>query len=119
MYDVKYSGRVGRSVNNLLSIDNIGDFTIKNISNIDWNEFDTIIIGHIKDLLAIGNCYEMINRILVEAVNREKSIYSFGNIYDFFSILNSSKANVYIPLLKNNNIKKYLTESYFALINPF
>ena len=51
VYDVKYSARVNASINSLLNINSGQDFIIKNIEYIDWNSFDTLILGHTDELI--------------------------------------------------------------------
>lgn len=118
VYDVKYSGRIGCSVNYLLRLCSEIDFTIKNLANINWDEFDTLIIGHIKDLLNIGNCYETVNNLILEAVKHNKYIYSFGEISDLFPILINSHANYYVPSLKSTNIKQLPDGKLFCSQKP-
>jgi len=55
VYDLRYSARVGSSTNDILHIDEYRDFIIRNIAEIDWDSFDTFILGHTGELAHITN----------------------------------------------------------------
>ena len=105
IYDIKYSGQIGRSVSDILRMESAPNHIIKNIVDVDWDSFDTLIVGHIRDLLAIGNCYEMVQMLFEEAARRKKYIFSFGDVSNYFPIVKANKKNYYVPLLKKENIR--------------
>ena len=46
VYDVKYSFTVGASTSFLMNDMSVKNYIIKNISEVDWDSFDTLIVGH-------------------------------------------------------------------------
>ena len=98
VYDVKYSAKVNASVNNLLNIDNNNlDFIIKNIECIDWDSFDTLILGHTDELVRLLNDSHFVENLILQAYNNGKYIYSFDDIGEYIQIHNLSPEKVYYP----------------------
>ena len=50
VYDSKYSTNIGATTDHLLKCKNKKDFLIKNIKDICWDNFDTLILGHLDEL---------------------------------------------------------------------
>lgn len=88
VYDVKFSGNVGRYPYQVLNMPFKSQNRIKDIQNLDWDSFDTIIIGHCYELsyLLQGrfNWYELISNLQ----KKHKFIYSFEDISDTIEIEN-------------------------------
>lgn len=78
-YDTKYSGNVGAYTTDILCIDSnathIKKKSIKNISSIDWDSFETLILGHCASRSDFEN-------LIREAISRGKNIYSFDPVPD-------------------------------------
>ena len=79
VYDIRYSSNIGASTNHLLKI-NHKNYTIKSIDNIDWNTFDTLIIGHMNEINIITGSNKIEAEIINNAISKKKNIYSFGEI---------------------------------------
>ena len=81
LYDVKYSFNVGSSTDKLLNIITDNPFTIKKIDDINWEAIDTLIIGHTRSLLnSIMNDDEFLVKLLNDAQERKKNVYSFDEL---------------------------------------
>lgn len=81
VYDVKYSFNVGSSTDKLLNIITDNPFTIKKIDDINWEAIDTLIIGHTRSLLnSIMNDDEFLVKLLNDAQERKKNVYSFDEL---------------------------------------
>lgn len=115
IYDIKYSGQVGSSVNELLHLD--GDendnYYIKNILDIDYDSFDTLILGHTDKICMISKVQSIVTQIIQECIVRGKFVYSFDNneqlrIQDNDLIFSPSKYNnfIYAPFGKLYRIPK-------------
>ncbi len=72
IYDVKYSGKVGASVNHLLNDNLAEDKIIKSIGEIDWDAFDTIIIGHLDNVANLINKSELTTNLIQESRSAKK-----------------------------------------------
>lgn len=67
VYDTKYSLRVGKNTNKEVKSDSSGHI-IKNIEKIDWDSFDTLILGHIDMLISQMKSYDFKNNLISEAL---------------------------------------------------
>ena len=100
VYDTKYSSNVGRKTTDVMIDKSVKEYCIKNIDDIKWDLFDTLVIGHTEKLLSyIGKEY-IVDSLIKEAINRGKNIYSFDRI-DKAEYKND---NIYFPAV----IDKYL-----------
>lgn len=79
-YDSKYSGNVGAQLSRLLNRPLENDKIIRNISQINWDEFDTLIVGHCDKLnIALGKPSSEF-QIIQNALKKGKNVYSFDEI---------------------------------------
>lgn len=92
VYDVKYSGRVGTNTRRLLMDDSVEDIKIQDISELNWNEIDTLILGHLDELTNLTNGEEVRKQLLEKAMKLDKNIYSFDPI-----IANNKECRIYYP----------------------
>ena len=101
IYDTKYSAKVGSTSTHLMNDDRINSYTIKNINKINYDNFDTFIMGHMSELsLALKN-----EKIVVDLINNllqhRKKIFSFDDITCYgFSICNS----IYFPSIAKKDL---------------
>ncbi len=79
IYDIKYSGYVHSSVNQILNIDSKKNYNIKNIEYLDYESFDTLIIGCTDKIETIENIKQKIDIVLKKCVEMGKNIYSFDD----------------------------------------
>lgn len=84
VYDIKYSGRVGANVSQLMPYAEVApDYTIKNINDIEFMNIDTMIIGH-RDKLKSKVKKEDIFRSLVEGcVKNGVQIFSLDDLSEY------------------------------------
>ena len=93
-YDIKYSGKVGKSVEELQSITG-NKKIIKNYLNIDWDsDFDTVILGHSTE---ISNLLKMNfdTYFLQKCVKHKKNLFSCKSLINKPEEI--SKINYYSP----------------------
>lgn len=84
VYDSKYSGQVGATTKQILKEEREANFEIKNIENIAWNTFDTLILGHTDRLSALTDHHGMKQEIINSAVLHNKNIYALDDVSMFF-----------------------------------
>ena len=94
VYDTKYSCLVGASTNHIMKIDNNRNHTIKNIDHIDWDTFDTIIVGHLEYLSDLFKYNDYERRFIEKICQNKKNIYSFD---DLRNIGFTTSNNVFFP----------------------
>lgn len=81
IYDIKYSGRVKSNTSHIMQDKSVKAYQIKNINDIEWDKFDTLILGHMDEMLSLVNTEELRNEILSQAVEHKKNIYTFDDLY--------------------------------------
>lgn len=94
VYDSRYSTNIGASTNHLLKCESKKDFSIKNISDICWDNFDTLIIGHLGELSNLTGKTKIWKDVVSEAICRGKNIYSF----DPYKEMNYEK--IFCPIIE-------------------
>lgn len=80
VYDIKYSAAVGATTSHLLKDTSVGEFVIKNIDCIDWNTFDTLILGHTSEVSLLIHKENFCKEIIRQAIAKGKQIYCFDDI---------------------------------------
>ncbi len=101
VYDSKYSARVGANTSFLLKDDSVKSLVIRNINEIEWDEIDTLILGHTETLSDIAHDTSFISNLLGEAISKNKNIYMFD---DFQSDVLDSYNKVFIPRISNEHL---------------
>lgn len=122
VYDLKHSLNVGRSTRDVLFDDNIPEFIVKNIDNISWDTFDTLILGCVKELFSVFKDYTSLKKLINTAVQKNKNIYAFENLYDFLNI-NDLKDRLFYPEVGREQLIPYregrLAKTSTAIIGIF
>lgn len=101
VYDLAQTGRVGMNTNRLVvksEIDSGVEYIIKNINKITYDDFDTLILGHMDEINRIAGC-DIRSRVMCEALENGKNIYSFDPVDTF-------------------NTANYVDKVYHPQINP-
>lgn len=109
-YDHRLSGKVGSSTCKILNLKSKLDLEIKNIDNIDWNEFDTIILGHLNELSNLVKDDSLKRRIIESAYQKKKNIYSFDSC--------EKTGNIFFPQVKSEYIPKNHFGKLFKISKP-
>jgi len=77
VYDVKYSSNLYRNVSNIRGDKN---YKVKNIDKCEYDKFDTLVIGHVRELSNLLN--KDLKKILLEkCIENKKNVYCFDRIY--------------------------------------
>lgn len=74
VYDLKYSANVGAYTNNILDIVSDRNYLIKNIYDIDWESFDTFILGHMDEYIQVAKIPNFREK-LIDEILKHKKIY--------------------------------------------
>lgn len=81
IYDVKYSPNIGMTAEQILNINSSSKTPIRNINFINWDNIDTLIIGHTHDLFNnIIKDNSLLYRLLSQAEAFNKNIFSFDQL---------------------------------------
>lgn len=101
VYDVRYSGNINVHTSHIIGDNDILDYNVENINDIDWNSFDTIIVGHTDQIVKLTNSDFDINNLLNTAKNNgKKIILCDNNVPDFLR----NYSNIYFPEIKKENV---------------
>ena len=106
VFDSKYSANIGATTDHLLKCKNEKDFLIKDIKSICWDNFDTIILGHLEELSNLTRKTELKDELLEQAIVHGKNVYSFDEIKHY----NSKK--IFYPIIN----KKSLPPNRFGML---
>lgn len=83
IYDIRYSGRVGTHTNQIIvpSQMDLGiDYVIMDVNDINFSEFDTLILGHLGEINRMLG-YDIREDIMKKAEKYGVNIYSFDYIH--------------------------------------
>ena len=106
IYDSKYTARVGSTTNTLLNINKAHNYTIKNLDSIDWDSFDSIVVGHLEET-SKNSKTPLLNKLINEAISHRKNIYSFDN-----PNLTVDYENLYFPSINTDTCKNSAGKLY-------
>ena len=78
VYDIRLSGRVGKSVYDFIKKDNdVSKLVVEDIENIDYDSFDTLVIGHCSKLKFFLKDEESVRKIIGKAIQLGKKVFLF------------------------------------------
>lgn len=80
VFDTKYSGKIGRDPEQLIGLTSNNRWKIRNIDNLEWDTFDSIILGHLEELGTLINQRDLRKKLIDEATRRNKIIFSYDPI---------------------------------------
>ena len=81
IYDIKYSPNIGVAAEQLLKLNSASKTTVRNINSIDWDEIDTLVIGHTRDLFNnIVKNNSLLHLLLSQAETLNKNVFSFDQL---------------------------------------
>jgi uncharacterized NAD-dependent epimerase/dehydratase family protein len=98
VYDSKYSANVGSTTDHIMK-DSVPGFIIKNIDQINWDAFDTLILGHLNELTDLINKGVLREKLINEALSRNKQVFSFDDVSKTFT-----HPGVYCPVVSQADV---------------
>lgn len=101
VYDVKQLLHIGKSTQDILNDTSVPFYVIKNINNIDWDTFDTLILGCVTEINKLLNKDDWLSELINNALCRGKNIYAFEEIFDDAQLKYN---NVYVPIVNKDSI---------------
>lgn len=100
VYDTKYSGYVHSTTNHLLHIDHAQNYTIHNVEKMDYQSFDTLILGHTDRIEKIKAINRQIKTLIDKCIKTQKYIFSFDDRNDQVS----NYPRYFSPQIRKENI---------------
>lgn len=117
IYDSKYSAHVGASTTLLMKDERAKPFIISDISNIEWDDFDTLIMGHVEELSNLIMNTSLIKYILKTAIDYNKNIYMFDD-YDYNDSYIAEYSKLFVPKITANNLPPYRFGMLYRITKP-
>lgn len=114
IYDYKYSPHIGATPDHLLHTDSLSfNQKIRNIDHIDWNNFDTLIIGHLEHYGKLTNREAAHTELINKALSHQKKVFSFDVNKEF-----EDNDNVYYPLVAQGHLHNNYFGKLYKLNKP-
>lgn len=114
LYDVKYSGNVGKRISQLTYQGcklepYLEEMIVEPIESIDFNSIDTLIIGHMNMLQTASRNSNIKHELIKKATDSDIQIYMFDNIgvsREFSDEVNEKKLRIICPSVSTINVPK-------------
>lgn len=104
VHDVKYSGKIGSSCQNLINAEIAEkNLIIQDIENIPWKDIDTLILGHCGRLNQIMET-DVRYTLICEAISHGVNLYSYDALSHYKLLSVSQKIEVYWPQLTEQDV---------------
>ena len=116
VYDTKFSMTVGNTTTRVLKDEKVKNLTIKNIEKIDWDSFDTLIMGHMFALEKVIRHPGFQKELLDTALAKGKKVYAYDDLYRSLGYKLSDK--LYFPIVTPNSIPYIPFEQLFKISKP-
>ena len=107
-YSIRVMGNVGRSVSEYVN-GYTNDKCIKDINLIDWDNIDTLIIGH-TDICSKITQKNYKRELIEEASKRGKNIFTFDDLE--FNCKSENSKNIYCPKVNEKMLEKRFGKLY-------
>lgn len=115
-YDVRYSGRVGMKINKLCSDADAG-VCIEDIAKAEFEDIDTIIIGHLDELNELCG-YDIRERVLNAAKEKAINIYSFDALNEYRHLLENSGTEFFYPSVSKADVPQNTFGKLYVISKP-
>lgn len=115
-YDIRQSGKVGRSLSSFYKRESENDI-IMDIDSLCWDEIDTIILGHL-DKLNVLIKRDLREEIIRIAINRRVNIYSFDPLDKYAEILKESNVSFFCSQITSEMVRNYSFGKLYKISKP-
>lgn len=112
VYDSKYSANVGSTTSHIMKSE-VNSIPIQNIANIQWDIFDTLILGHIDEMSKLINKYHLKQNLIKAATDHGKQIYAFDDVSAIVA-----KPNIYSPKVCKEDLPHNRFGKLYRLSKP-
>ena len=90
----------------------VSAYKVRNIETIDWEEFNTIILGHLHKLSSLLP-HQYIDNIIKIAISKNKNIYSYDDISH-----NYSYDKLFCPAIDDRHLPHFRMGKLFNVNKP-
>ena len=118
-YDHRLMGKVGKRIEKEFSQDYKSHYIIQNIDDINWDNFDTLILCHIDKLIGQFELERYIENLIQLSLQMGKKIFSFDNIMSYLpEALRTSHPDIYWPEINKVFLPRYQFGMLHCLSTP-
>lgn len=103
IYDLKYSAHVGAFTNDLLKSTCPRNYCIRNIEDINWDSFDTFILGHTDELFQILDRPGFKQSLINQIIDHGKNLYAYDDLSGY-DIPENRRDLVYYPKITQADV---------------
>ena len=112
VYDSKYSANVGSTTSHIMNSD-VTCLPIQNISMIQWDEFDTLILGHLDEMSNLIDKHNLKIELIRSAIEHGKHIYAFDDVSSI-----ASSSSIYSPKVSEEDLPPYRFGKLYRFSKP-
>jgi uncharacterized NAD-dependent epimerase/dehydratase family protein len=112
VYDSKYSALVGSTTDHIMK-DTVASHTIQNIDQIQWDTFDTLILGHLDEMSNLINKGSLQEKLIQDALAHNKQVFSFDDVSKIFT-----QDAVYCPTVSHKDLPPNRFGKLYRLDKP-
>jgi uncharacterized NAD-dependent epimerase/dehydratase family protein len=112
VYDSKYSALVGSTTDHIMK-DTVASHTIQNIDQIQWDTFDTLILGHLDEMSSLINKGALRENLIKHALEHNKQVFSFDDVSKTFT-----QDSVYCPVVSHKDLPPNRFGKLYRLDKP-
>ena len=114
LYDMKYSGNVGKPISQLVYQrcklePYLEEMVVESIDQVDFNDVDTLIIGHVNMLQTASGNDDIKQKLIQIAIDSGTQVYIFDNIgipKEFFAKVSKKEHRIICPSISEINVPK-------------
>lgn len=110
-YSSKFTGNINYTLNSKIRhLKN--EKIIENIDSINWDGFDTLVLGHVGSLSKLCNI-DYQRELIVKALRKEKNVFCFDDLSGMIHELGvSSNSNIYYPHIDSSFVQQRFGKMY-------
>lgn len=117
VYDLKYSANVGVYTNDILETVSDNNYLIKNIYDIDWESFDTFVLGHLDEYLQVAKIPDFREKLIYEILKHRKYLYAYDDLGEY-KIPDELKYLVFYPKITKSDMPECLLGKLYRQGKP-
>lgn len=118
VYDLKYSALVSAFTDDLLKEKCYRNYQIQNIENIEWDKFDTFILGHTNEYFSVLNDKNFKRDLINNILEHGKNIYSLDNVANIVDNPSGASDKIFYPYVDKTNVPNNTFDKLYRIDLP-
>ncbi len=118
VYDVRQLGRTGTKTNRILNLsDKKNNFVIKDIGNIDYDNIDWMILGHLEEVNRILK-RDIRKEMVLSCIQNNINIYSYDSLEYCKELFMEKECKVFWPAVYSNDVPQNTFGKLYGITKP-